>query len=71
MITPRPVLSLSVSGMSCEGCVNSVKRLILKQDSQAQVEVDLKTARATLITDKPAALFSEALTKAGFPTRTQ
>ena len=69
MNTPNTALSFSVRGMSCEGCVNAVKRLVLKQDSQAQVNVDLKTGHATIITDKPAALFSDALTKAGYPTQ--
>jgi copper chaperone len=71
MHTPISTLSLSVAGMHCEGCVNSVKRLILKQDSQAQVDVDFKTSRVTILTDKPLILFSDALTKAGYPTQPQ
>ena len=71
MNTSHPVQSFSVTGMSCEGCVNAVKRLVLKQDSAAQVEVDLQSASAKIISDKPAARFEEALTNAGYPTKAQ
>lgn len=34
-------LSLKVEGMTCMGCVNSVKRLLTALDGVAQVDVDL------------------------------
>ena len=70
MNNPASSVSLSVSGMQCEGCVNAVKRLVLRQDSGARVEIDLQAARATIHSDKPATLFAEALTKAGYPAQT-
>lgn len=68
--TPSPRL-FSVSGMSCGGCVNAVKRLILKQDPQAQAEVDLEQATAMIVSDLPADRFTEALIQAGYPTKAQ
>ncbi len=61
----------AVSGMSCGGCVNAVKSLILKQDPQAQAEVDLEQATARIVSALPADRFTEALTKAGYPTKAQ
>ena len=67
MNTARPVLSLAISGMSCEGCANAVKRLVLKQDPQAQVEVDLQGAAAKIVSDQSPTLFTATLTQAGYP----
>ena len=67
MNTARPVLSLSVSGMSCEGCAKAVKRLVLKKDPQAEVEVDLSAAAAKIVSDQSSTVFTEALTQAGYP----
>ncbi len=68
--SPSPIL-LSVSGLKCDGCVNAVKRLILKQDAQAQVEVDRPAGTAHILSDQPAALFAERLTQAGYPSQPQ
>ena len=69
MNTSRPVLSLSVSGMSCEGCVKAVKRLVLRKDPQADVEVDLSAATAKIVSDQPSSRFTTALTEAGYPAQ--
>lgn len=61
----------SVSGMSCQGCVKSVERLILKQDPAATVTVSLERAEAVVTSQLPAHPFTEALTKAGFPAQMQ
>jgi copper chaperone len=61
----------SVSGMSCQGCVKAVERLILKQDPAASVAVSLERAEAEVTSRLPAHPFTEALDKAGYPARTQ
>ena len=71
MNTARPVLSLAISGMSCEGCANAVKRLVMKKDPQAEVEVNLQAAAAKIVSDQAPALFTEALTQAGYPATLQ
>ncbi len=42
------VLNLKVGGMSCGGCVNSVKRLLTALDGVQAVEVDLAQGRVTV-----------------------
>lgn len=41
-------LTLSVSGMSCMGCVNSVKTLLSALPGVANVQIDLASGRVTL-----------------------
>ena len=38
-------LSLKVEGMTCMGCVNSVKRLLTALDGVEEVDVDLSQGR--------------------------
>ena len=71
MNTSRPVLSLSVSGMSCEGCAKAVKRLVLREDPQAEVDVDLSAAAAKIVSDQPTSRFITVLTEAGYPAQTK
>ena len=42
------VLNLKVGGMSCGGCVNSVKRLLTALDGVQAVEVDLAQGQVTV-----------------------
>ncbi|MBI5330012.1 MAG: heavy-metal-associated domain-containing protein [Betaproteobacteria bacterium] len=44
-------LNLIVSGMSCMGCVNSVKRLVSALPGVAGVEVDLASGRVEVLHD--------------------
>ncbi|NWG86806.1 MAG: heavy-metal-associated domain-containing protein [Hydrogenophilaceae bacterium] len=41
-------LTLNVSGMSCMGCVNSVKKLLTALDGVQTVEVDLASGRVQI-----------------------
>ncbi len=41
-------VTLKVSGMTCMGCVNSVKRLLSAIEGVGQVEVDLALGRVTI-----------------------
>uniref|UniRef100_E6QTM5 Putative copper ion binding protein n=1 Tax=mine drainage metagenome TaxID=410659 RepID=E6QTM5_9ZZZZ len=60
---------LSVSGMTCGGCVNSVQRVLKALPGVAEVSVSLDTAEAKINYD-PAkttrALMIEKVNKAGF-----
>lgn len=44
-------LNLSVAGMSCMGCVNSVKRLVSALPGVAGVEVDLASGKVLISHD--------------------
>jgi copper chaperone CopZ len=41
------MLTLNVTGMTCEGCVKSVRRAILAQDPDAVVTVERETGRVS------------------------
>ena len=44
-------LTLTVTGMSCMGCVNSVKQLLTGLPGIANVQVDLASGRVEVIHD--------------------
>ncbi len=44
-------LSLKVEGMTCMGCVNSVKRLLTALDGVEEVDVDLSQGRVQVSYD--------------------
>ena len=60
---------LSVTGMSCGGCVNSVQKVLAALPGVVAVEVTLEPARARVVVD-PAridrAALVRAITDAGF-----
>lgn len=41
-------LTLTVTGMSCMGCVNSVKNLLSELPSVADIQIDLASGRVAL-----------------------
>jgi len=55
------MLELKVTGMTCGGCVNSVKRAIGRIYPSGVVEVDLTTGRVTVRAD--------TIAQAPMPTR--
>ncbi len=42
------MISLNVEGMTCQGCVRSVKAALEKADPTAKVEVDLDTGKVDI-----------------------
>ena len=44
-------VTLNVGGMSCQGCVGSVERVLKAQDGVADVQVSLERASATVVFD--------------------
>lgn len=63
-------ITLKVGGMSCMGCVNSVKRLLEPLAGVAGVEVDLAggTARITYdASQADPAIFRRTLDEGGYP----
>jgi len=66
-------MELKVEGMSCGGCVSSVKRILTKQLEvpEDEVEVELAEGRAVVpdsVSDDKLAVALERLTAAGFPS---
>ena len=62
---------IKVNGMTCGGCVNSVRKAVAAVDGVSSVDVSLPNAQATVVYDaaraKPAD-FKSAITDAGFDT---
>jgi copper chaperone len=61
----------SVAGMSCGGCASAVEKIVKRVDPEAQVKVDLATARADVTTQAAPETVSQALTKAGYEASLQ
>jgi copper chaperone len=57
---------LKIEGMTCEGCVGSVKKSILSQDPTAKVEIDLTLGTAKIESKLPKEAFKTAIEDAGF-----
>ena len=60
---------LQVTGMTCQGCVNSVERIVKKTDPQALVSIDLKSGRVEADTSTTADLMAKAISAAGYEAR--
>ncbi len=56
-------VTLGISGMTCGGCVNSVKRVLAALDGVAKADVSLEARRAVVEYD-PAKLGVEQLQRA-------
>ena len=57
---------LAVTGMTCGGCAEAVKRVIRKSDPDAAVTVDLDSGRVEVNTIADPAVLAAAVTKAGY-----
>lgn len=59
-------MELAVQGMTCEGCVNSLKRALSRIPGVRAVEVDLERARAVVTGNFEAPAIIEAIRTAGY-----
>jgi copper chaperone len=57
---------LKVTGMTCQGCVRSVDKIVKRADPQAQVQIDLPTGRLEAATSASAQSLISAINAAGF-----
>ncbi len=57
---------LTVTGMTCQGCVNSVTRIVKRADPAAEVAIDLPTGRLEATTAASAQTLTQAITAAGY-----
>jgi copper chaperone len=61
------MFNLTVSGMTCGGCINAVTRAIQAQDPQARIQADLATQILSLETSLSPELAAQLISDAGFP----
>ena len=65
--SPSPTAQrLAVTGMTCEGCVNAVTRVLSRVPGATQVRVDLAAGRAEVAGSADPAALLAAVRKAGY-----
>ena len=60
---------LMVKGMTCQGCVNSVTRIVKRNDPAADVAIDLASGRLEAQTTAEPQALAQAISAAGYETR--
>ncbi|WP_181705943.1 heavy-metal-associated domain-containing protein [Chthonobacter rhizosphaerae] len=60
------MIELTVTGMTCGGCVKSVEKAVKRTDETAAVTVDLASGSVTIDSSKPAEAFKSAIEAAGY-----
>lgn len=68
MSNQTPV-TLTIKGMTCQGCVNSVTKIVKRADPGADVAIDLASGKLEAKTQASAASLAELITKAGYEAR--
>jgi copper chaperone len=69
MSEAKKPIALTISGMSCDGCVNAVKRVVQRRDPAATVTIDLKSGKLEGVSSLPAQEIAAAISAAGYPAR--
>ncbi len=57
---------LKVTGMTCQGCVNSVTRIVRRVDPAAEVVIDLPSGRLEAKTGASSQALTDAIAAAGY-----
>ncbi len=60
------MITLNVTGMTCEGCARAVERIIKTQDPKAAVSIDVGSGRVEARTAVPPAALVQAIEAAGY-----
>jgi copper chaperone len=60
------MVTLQVTGMTCDGCAKAVERIIKAQDPRASVKVDLGSGRVEADTAATPAALATAIEAAGY-----
>ena len=62
----RATIEFNVKGMTCEGCVAAVTRVVRKADPQAEVAIDLSSGNVDITSAAEPAALTAAIEKAGY-----
>lgn len=60
------MVTLHVTGMSCNHCVEAVKKAVGAVDSNARVDIDLETGRVDITSTNDDRAFVQAIEDAGY-----
>lgn len=58
--------TFKVSGMSCQGCVKAINKVIKAKDSQADIQIDLERAEVKVDSQLDKDQLIECIDSAGF-----
>ena len=59
-------ITLMVQGMTCQGCVNSVTRIVKRNDPAADVVIDLASGRLEAKSSAAPQVLADAISAAGY-----
>ena len=59
-------IELNVKGMTCEGCVAAVTRIVKKVDPQADVKIELASGKVHIQSGVNAGVLTAAIEKGGY-----
>jgi Cu+-exporting ATPase len=59
-------ITLSISGMTCDGCARSVERILLNVPGVTQAQVDFRNGSAIVEGTAPPQVLAEAVADAGY-----
>ena len=62
---------IDVKGMTCQGCVNAVTRIVKRADPQADVKVDLAAGRADVKSAVSPDVIEQAISAGGYEAHTR
>ena len=65
-MSDQQTIILDVKGMTCQGCVNAVTRIIKRQDPQAQVSIDLASGKVEALSAVASQELAKAISAAGY-----
>ena len=64
------MISLTVTGMTCAGCIRSVEKAVTRLDPSARVVVDLASGHVDIETEQSIIEIVAAIEDAGYEVRT-
>jgi copper chaperone len=59
-------VTLNVSGMTCNGCVKAVEKIVKRADPQAEVAIELEAGKLEATTSLAAEALAKTITEAGY-----
>ncbi len=63
------IVRLDVKGMTCQGCVNAVTKIVKRKDPEADVRVDLASGRVEATTQIAADQLAAAVSAGGYEAK--
>ena len=63
------IVRLDVKGMTCQGCVNAVTKIVKRKDPAADVRVDLASGRVEASTQIAADQLAAAVSAGGYEAK--